>query len=170
MKGTIEASSELNKGTQFKISIPFAKTDEVPEVKKVFKPNRKATRKYNILLAEDNVVNQKITMINLENLGHEVDLAVNGIEAWNCYNKKNYDVILMDIQMPEVDGIEVTRMIREFEKSNPERKRTRIVALTANILGQDAEYCLSEGMDAYIAKPFKIEEIIEKIELPKEEK
>ena len=61
-------------------------------------------------------------------------------------------------------------MIREFEKSNPERKRTRIVALTANILGQDAEYCLSEGMDAYIAKPFKIEEIIEKIELPKEEK
>jgi CheY-like chemotaxis protein len=73
----------------------------------------------------------------------------------------------MDIQMPVMDGIEVTHLIRDYEKKNPERKRTRIVALTANILGQDAEYCLSEGMDDYIGKPFKVEDIIRKMEAGK---
>jgi CheY-like chemotaxis protein len=66
--------------------------------------------------------------------------------------------------MPEMDGIEVTHLIRKYEADNPDRKRTRIIALTANILGQDADYCLSEGMDEYIPKPFKIEDILEKLE------
>ena len=66
--------------------------------------------------------------------------------------------------MPEMDGIEVTHLIRKYEAEHPDKKRTRIVALTANILGQDADYCLSEGMDAYIPKPFRIEDILEKLE------
>ncbi len=164
MDGSIDVSSTLEEGTCFRISLALKKTDEKP-VQKERKRSKAGVqgKNYSILLAEDNVLNQKITMINLMNLGHEVDLAENGIEAWNKYNEKEYDVILMDIQMPEMDGIQVTHMIRKYEASHPEKKRTRIVALTANILGQDANYCLSEGMDAYIAKPFKVEDIIDKI-------
>ncbi|MEE4257335.1 MAG: ATP-binding protein [Bacteroidales bacterium] len=165
MNGKIDVSSEVGKGTSFMVNLSFGKTDftetnsEVRQVTKV-----SSDKVFKVLLAEDNVINQKITMINLQQLGHGIDLAVNGIEAWEMYLKKDYDVILMDIQMPEMDGIEVTHMIRKYEADHPEKKRTRIVALTANILGQDAEYCLSEGMDAYIPKPFSIEDILEKLE------
>lgn len=164
MEGSIDVSSTLKEGTCFKIRLALKMTDEKPVETEQILPERTADgKKYSILLAEDNVLNQKITMINLMNLGHEVDLAENGIIAWNKYNEKDYDVILMDIQMPEMDGIQVTHMIRKYEASHPEKKRTRIVALTANILGQDANYCLSEGMDAFIAKPFKVEDILDKI-------
>ncbi|MCK5764649.1 MAG: response regulator [Bacteroidales bacterium] len=164
MDGSIEVTSKLKEGTQFLIQISFHKTDFVEEEDSGAKAvSFKNLKKYNILLAEDNVINQKITIINLQQLGHDIDLAENGIEAWEKYKKKEYDIILMDIQMPEMDGIEVTHLIRDYEAENPSRQRTRIIALTANILGQDAEYCLSEGMDAYIAKPFRIEDILEKI-------
>ncbi len=165
MKGSVEVQSELNKGTQFTLIIPFRKAKDISSGHDD-KPAPKllSRHKYKILLAEDNVMNQKITMINLKNLGHHVDLAENGIEAWEKYQENDYDVILMDIQMPEMDGIEVTHLIRKHERENKSVKKIRIVALTANILGQDAEYCLSEGMDAYIAKPFRIEDLIEKLE------
>jgi PAS domain S-box-containing protein len=165
MKGSVEVQSELNKGTQFTLSIPFRKAEDIPSTHDDKPaPQLLSRHKYKILLAEDNVMNQKITMINLKNLGHHVDLAENGIETWEKYQENDYDVILMDIQMPEMDGVEVTHLIRKHERENKSVKKTRIVALTANILGQDAEYCLSEGMDAYIAKPFRIEDIIEKLE------
>jgi PAS domain S-box-containing protein len=165
MKGRIDVLSELEKGTEFIINLNLSKTDFVgKEEKKKEEVSLTNSKKYNVLLAEDNVINQKITMINLEQLGHNVDLAVNGTRAWDMYRDKDYDVILMDIQMPEMDGIEVTHLIRKHEADNPDRKKTRIIALTANILGQDAEYCISEGMDAYIPKPFKIEDILEKLE------
>ncbi|RLD38262.1 MAG: hypothetical protein DRI83_02745, partial [Bacteroidetes bacterium] len=164
MDGSIEVTSKLTEGTQFLIQISFHKTDFVEEEDSGVKAvSFKNLKKHTILLAEDNVINQKITIINLQQLGHDIDLAENGIEAWEKYKKKEYDIILMDIQMPEMDGIEVTHLIRDYEAENPSRQRTRIIALTANILGQDAEYCLSEGMDAYIAKPFRFEDILEKI-------
>ena len=164
MDGSIEVTSKLTEGTQFLIQISFHKTDFVEEADSGVKAvSFKNLKKHSILLAEDNEINQKITIINLQQLGHDIDLAENGIEAWEKYKKKEYDIILMDIQMPEMDGIEVTHLIRDYEAENPSRQRTRIIALTANILGQDAEYCLSEGMDAYIAKPFRIEDILEKI-------
>ncbi len=164
MDGSIEVTSKLTEGTQFLIQISFHKTDFVEEEDSGVKAvSFKNLKKHSILLAEDNVINQKITIINLQQLGHDIDLAENGIEAWEKYKKKEYDIILMDIQMPEMDGIEVTHLIRDYEAENPSRQRTRIIALTANILGQDAEYCLSEGMDAYIAKPFRFEDILEKI-------
>ncbi len=165
MEGSIEAESEVNKGTCFTVRIPFRKAEPVAVEAADGKADpATGNRKYRILLAEDNVINQKITMINLRNLGHTVDLAVNGNEAWRLYNENPYDIILMDIQMPEMDGIEVTRLIRQFEASNPSKARTRIVALTANILQQDMEYCLAEGMDAYISKPFSIDDVIAKLE------
>ncbi len=164
MDGSIEVTSKLTEGTQFLIQISFHKTDFVEEEDSGVKAvSFKNLKKHSILLAEDNVINQKITIINLQQLGHDIDLAENGIEAWEKYKEKEYDIILMDIQMPEMDGIEVTHLIRDYEAENPSRQRTRIIALTANILGQDAEYCLSEGMDAYIAKPFRFEDILEKI-------
>lgn len=165
MKGKIEVSSELGKGTTFSVSMRFGKTDYTgPEDKEQDLLPLANTKQYHVLLAEDNVINQKITIINLVQLGHKVDLAVNGKEAWKKYQEKDYEIILMDIQMPEMDGIEVTHLIRKYEAENPDKKRTRIIALTANILGQDADYCLSEGMDAYIPKPFRIEDILEKLE------
>jgi len=165
MKGKIDVSSELGKGTTFSVSIRFGKTDYTgPEEKEQDLLPLANTKQYQVLLAEDNVINQKITIINLVQLGHKVDLAVNGKEAWKKYQENDYEIILMDIQMPEMDGIEVTHLIRKYEAENPDKKRTRIIALTANILGQDADYCLSEGMDAYIPKPFRIEDILEKLE------
>jgi len=164
MNGKIDVRSDLGKGTSFIVNIPFGKTDYVEtkneEVDVLPENNGK---KYRVLLAEDNVINQKITIINLEHLGHDIDLAVNGIEAWEMYRQKDYDIILMDIQMPEMDGIEVTHLIRKYEADHPDKPRTWIIALTANILNKDADYCLSEGMDAYIPKPFRIEDIIEKL-------
>ncbi len=165
MEGSIEAKSKLNKGSQFIIQISFKKTDFTGDKKSDTKSvSIKSSKKYKVLLAEDNVINQKITMINLKQLGHDVDLAENGTEAWEKYREKEYDIILMDIQMPEMDGIEVTHLIRNYEAKNPSKQRTRIVALTANILGQNADYCLLEGMDAYISKPFRVEDIIEKLD------
>jgi len=164
MKGTIEVSSELEKGTQFTIIVPLSKSDQLKPAVNAPKTELKSQKKYNILLAEDNLVNQKITIINLQNLGFKVDLAEDGNETWKQYQKNKYDIILMDIQMPGLDGIEVTHMIRNYEITHPEKARTRIIAITANILGQDAEYCLAEGMDAYIPKPFKIEDIIAKLD------
>jgi PAS domain S-box-containing protein len=168
MKGSINVKSELGKGTEFIISLHLSKTDYAgKEEKKKEVTKLSNSTKFKVLLAEDNVINQKITMINLQQLGHDVDLAENGTQAWKMYREKDYDIILMDIQMPEMDGIEVTHMIRKHEADNPDRKRTHIIALTANILGQDADYCLSEGMDEYIPKPFKIEDILEKLEAVK---
>lgn len=165
LNGKIDVTSEVGKGTSFIVNLSFGKTDFIETNSEVRKITPVSSDKvFKVLLAEDNVINQKITIINLQQLGHEIDLAVNGIEAWEMYLKRDYDVILMDIQMPEMDGIEVTHLIRKYEADHPDKPRTRIVALTANILGQDAEYCLSEGMDAYIPKPFSIEDILEKLE------
>lgn len=165
MNGTIDVKSKLNKGTQFTVHLRFNKTAfSGPKKEPGDVTPLKNTIKYKVLLAEDNIINQKITLINLEQLGHDVDLAVNGKEAWKKYQEKEYDIILMDIQMPEMDGIEVTHLIRKYEADYPSKQRTRIIALTANILGQDADYCLSEGMDEYISKPFRIEDILKKLE------
>lgn len=161
MKGKVDVSSRENTGTTFTVTIPFA-VSSAPEVKAdaPLAQVHQNLQKYRVLLAEDNLINQKIILINLENLGHEVDIANDGIEAWKMYLENEYDLILMDIQMPEMDGIAVTKLIRKHEAERDTHERIRIIALTANILGKDAAYCLSEGMDAYVAKPFKIEEIL----------
>lgn len=101
-----------------------------------------------ILLVEDNITNQIVARTILERLGYKVDTAFNGIEALNILNHKGYDLILMDCQMPEMDGYQATRHIREQEKTH-----TPIIAMTAHAMKGDREKCLDAGMDDYIPKP-----------------
>ncbi len=108
-----------------------------------------------ILLAEDNQVNQKVALLMLNKLGYKADVASNGREAVQAVRRKHYDVILMDVQMPEMDGLEATRAILEMNLEN----RPRILATTAYALDGDKERCLDAGMDGYISKPVQIEEL-----------
>ena len=111
-----------------------------------------------VLLAEDNPVNQEIALLMLETLGCSVTVAQNGREAVDQAQTRSYDLILMDCQMPEMDGFEATRLIREWEQSNS-RTATPVVALTAHATPGDREQCLAAGMNDYIAKPFSIEQL-----------
>ena len=111
--------------------------------------------KERVLLAEDNVVNQKVALLMLNKLGFQADVAANGYEVIDSLNRQKYDIILMDVQMPEMDGLEATRKI---VADHPEASsRPWIVALTANAMQGDRERCLEAGMDDYISKPLKTE-------------
>ncbi len=111
-----------------------------------------------ILLAEDNLVNQKLALRLLEQMGYRADLASNGAEAVVSVNRQTYDVILMDVQMPEMDGLEASRRINA---SFPANKRPYIVAMTANAMHGDREMCLDAGMDDYITKPIRVPVLVE---------
>jgi len=109
-----------------------------------------------ILLAEDVAVNQKFALLALEEMGYRADIAANGLEVLTALSRQSYDVILMDVQMPELDGLQTTRRIRS-ERSAAEQPY--IVAMTANALRGDREICLEAGMDDYISKPVYLEEL-----------
>jgi CheY-like chemotaxis protein/anti-sigma regulatory factor (Ser/Thr protein kinase) len=109
-----------------------------------------------ILLAEDNVVNQKLALRLLQQMGYRADLASNGVEAIESVERQTYDVVLMDVQMPEMDGLEASRRITVKYGA---RERPRIVAMTANAMAGDREMCLAAGMDDYIAKPIRVEQL-----------
>lgn len=117
------------------------------------------TKKLHVLLAEDNLINQKVAMMVVQKMGFTVDVAMNGKIAVDKFSQNSYDMILMDIMMPEMDGIEATKIIRELEKNKTPGKRIKIVALTANAMKEDREKCLSSGMDDYLSKPFKPEDL-----------
>ena len=109
-----------------------------------------------ILLAEDNVVNQKVATRLLAQMGYRVDVAANGLEAIAAVERQTYDVVLMDVQMPELDGFEASR---EINRRWP-AERPRIVAMTANAMEGDRELCVAAGMDDYVAKPIRVEELV----------
>jgi CheY-like chemotaxis protein len=113
----------------------------------------------NILLVEDNLLNQRIVTFSLKKYNHEVIIANNGVEAIEKFRENNFDVILMDIMMPVMDGLEATVKIREAEKLNNIEKRTPIIALTANTMDNDRDKCISYGMDDFLSKPFDIEKL-----------
>ncbi len=112
-----------------------------------------------ILLVEDNEVNQKLALSLLEREGHEVETAADGAQAVDMATRGDipYDLILMDMQMPVMDGLEATRRIRAHERST--REHVRIVAMTANVMAEDRERCLAAGMDEYLAKPIRVDEL-----------
>lgn len=113
----------------------------------------------NILFAEDNIVNQRVAQLMLQQIGARCDIAPNGKIAFEMYKKNPYSVILMDMQMPELDGIGSTLKIREYEKLAGIEKPAFIVAVTANAFIEDKQKCLNAGMDDYISKPFKESEL-----------
>jgi len=111
-----------------------------------------------ILLAEDNVVNQKLALRLLQQMGYRADLASNGIEAVESVQRQTYDLVLMDVQMPELDGLDATRQIRA---AFPDARRPRIVAMTANAMQGDREMCMDAGMDDYLTKPIRVDRLVE---------
>ncbi len=114
-----------------------------------------------LLLAEDNAVNQKVALLTLKRLGYRADVASNGLEVLDALARQPYDVVLMDVQMPELDGLETTRRIC---RDQPLATRPRIIAMTANAMQGDRELCLAAGMDDYISKPIRIDELMRALE------
>jgi CheY-like chemotaxis protein len=108
-----------------------------------------------ILLAEDNAVNQKLALRLLDQMGYRADVASNGLEAVESVERQTYDVVLMDVQMPEMDGLDATRAIRKLAIA----RQPCIVAMTANAMQGDREMCLAAGMDDYVSKPIRVAEL-----------
>ena len=121
--------------------------------------NEIKTRKLKVLLAEDNPINQKVASININKMGHEVELANNGEIAVEKFKGNSYDLIFMDLQMPLMDGIEATKRIRELEKMKNPDKPIRIIAMTASAMPEDKYICFEAGMNDYICKPFNREDL-----------
>jgi CheY-like chemotaxis protein len=182
MGGTINVESQKGVGSSFWFTIPFEIgepveskpsliTKEIPtgapsqptaqvqpreesQETAPIQDSKNNERHMHILLAEDNLVNQKVALMVIQKMGFTADVAPNGKVAVEKFSENQYDLILMDIMMPEMDGLEATRLIREIEKQRG-GKRTRIVALTANAMKDDKEKCFEAGLDDYISKPFK---------------
>jgi signal transduction histidine kinase/DNA-binding response OmpR family regulator/HPt (histidine-containing phosphotransfer) domain-containing protein/PAS domain-containing protein len=111
-----------------------------------------------ILLAEDNATNQKLALRLLARMGYHADVAANGLEVMEALGRQPYDVVLMDVQMPEMDGLEATRTLR---RELPKMRQPHVIAMTANAMQGDREMCLAAGMDDYVSKPIRIEELVE---------
>ena len=111
-------------------------------------------QRVHVLLAEDNLVNQKVALGTLNRLGYRADIAANGFEVLQALQRQHYDIVLMDVHMPELDGLDATRRIRE---EFPANRQPRIIAMTANAFAEDRDRCIEAGMDDYISKPVRIE-------------
>ena len=136
------------------LSEPDQSREEEVHKFKIFTP-------LHILLAEDNLVNQKVALRMLERMGLSADIAANGIEVIQALHRQPYDIILMDVQMPEMDGVSATQQIRqEF----PADRQPYIIAMTANAMAGDREQYLEAGMNGYISKPVQLFELQKAIE------
>ncbi|GAK58356.1 histidine kinase [Candidatus Vecturithrix granuli] len=134
---------------------------EIPAEDLGFDPTLAQRLPLRILLAEDNSTNQQLALLTLERFGYRADVAANGLEVLEAFRSHPYDVILMDVQMPEMDGLVATQHLRqEF----PPEQRPYIIAVTANAMHGDRERCLQAGMDEYISKPFEVRELLHALE------
>jgi CheY-like chemotaxis protein len=151
----------LRQSQLFDTLVTLLVQDAAPRKPEAAKPKVDATlaarHPLRILLAEDNVVNQKLALRLLQQMGYRADLASNGIEAIESIERQPYDVVLMDVQMPEMDGLEASRRIVQRW---PNGERPRIVAMTANAMQGDREECLAAGMDDYVTKPIRVDALV----------
>jgi CheY-like chemotaxis protein len=167
MGGEIWVRSELQKGTTFSTVIPFEESEIQDEVVKENVLDDSAMQRLNnlkVLLVEDNEFNRMVAEDTIKETipNLRLDIAVNGQEAVTRLQEEEYDIVLMDIQMPVMDGVEATKLIRN---TLPEPARhTRIIAMTANVLQEDVQRYLDTGMNAYISKPFHAEELLLKMD------
>lgn len=167
LQGTLLIDSNVTGIPHLFLSLPFklarqeTKDHATRKIAEIPAETKKDLKDVIVLLAEDNPINQKIVNISLRNHVKQIDVAQNGKEALDLYGKTKYDFILMDIQMPIMDGIVVTRKIREIETST--HTHTLIIAITANAMLGDKETCISAGMDDYLSKPFPIETLVYKM-------
>jgi signal transduction histidine kinase/CheY-like chemotaxis protein len=172
MGGTIGVESQQNAGSTFWFTTHLemspqsvvsntrpviAEPATAPEISAANAPEE--PRGLRILLAEDNLINQRVALMVIQKMGFSADIAVNGKIAVEKFSQSPYDLILMDIMMPEMDGLEATRHIRDLEKERNPHKQVRIVALTANAMKEDREKCLSAGLDDYLSKPFRPDDL-----------
>jgi CheY-like chemotaxis protein/signal transduction histidine kinase len=169
LSGSRIFASFINDVTHFEFQLKFQKTpaEKVAQAESKIGPaigvpaRNIELREASVLLVEDNLINQKIVVLSLKHLVNNIDIANNGKEALDKFGNTKFDIILMDIQMPIMDGITATKKIREIETST--HSHTPIIAITANALSGDKEICLAAGMNEYISKPFQIETLVNKM-------
>ena len=162
MGGEIGIISEEGKGAIFHFEGEFgiAGQDISEAESQELEDSVHRDRQLKILLAEDNVINQKVAILNLQNLGHSVIVVTDGIQAVEQFKKEIPDVIFMDVFMPNMDGVEATGKIREWETMNNRATRVPIVAMTANTNKSDKDLFIAAGMDDYLSKPFNVSDLV----------
>ncbi len=157
MNGEINVVSEEGKGSEFYFRITLKKSTLGEGEKELHYHLPKNIR---ILVAEDNLINQKVFGLSLKQLGYTCDIAQNGQEAYDMHIANQYDIIFMDMQMPEKDGLEATAMIRNYEKENTNFPVAYIAAVTANSLNKGKNDCITSGMNNFLSKPFSEKELL----------
>lgn len=161
--GVFDFKSDKGVGSSFWIDIPLKEKQSPAPAEKGKKHPFTASTKRKILLVEDNYLNQKFVAAALLKAGHSIEIAENGKVALEKYNSKKYDLILMDIQLPLIDGFETTKKIRRLEKKY-RKPAIPIIAVTAYAIEHDREQCLDAGMNEYLTKPFKPIELLQLID------
>jgi signal transduction histidine kinase/ActR/RegA family two-component response regulator len=172
MDGRLWVESAVGRGSTFyfsaKVELPTGLTESsIPEqttnhARSTRKLTDKVARPFQVLLAEDNLINQQLAIELLQMRGHTVKLAGNGLEVLAALERESFDVILMDVQMPEMDGFQTTAAIREREKQTG--RHVPIIAITGFAMKGDRERCLEAGMDGYLCKPIRSKELFEAVE------
>ena len=157
MGGEIGVNSKVGEGSEFWVKLKFSYQEKQKNENSV--NHTEIPEDVKILYAEDNPVNQKVTQLLLQKSGIKCDIAVNGKKAIEMFQKNKYDLILMDMQMPEIDGVESAKQIRRIEKNEKVNNPVFIVAVTANSFSEDKQKCFDAGMNDFISKPFKQSEL-----------
>jgi signal transduction histidine kinase/CheY-like chemotaxis protein len=160
MGGQLELESQVGRGSAFSFVVPLAvhrAAPQAPAEELVRDADGRAQRSLRVLLAEDNAVNQRLALRMLESRGHRPMLAKDGREALAAVERESFDVILMDVQMPEMSGLEAAAVIREREKATG--RHVPIIAVTAHAMKGDRDRCLAAGMDGYLAKPLRAKDL-----------